>query len=116
MPRILPSDATIQTVWPHLTHQKAYVSGALHKMRNCREAHGKTFVRIGVTGTGQKPYYRVFYLSADGQEQIFGSFYDNHDELENGHAQTHNWSTAAMSIDELLHFYADAIGFKGELK
>jgi hypothetical protein len=115
MPKIIPSDATIMTVWPHLTHQRDYVSGVLHKMRQCNAKQGASSVKIGVTGTGQKPYYRIFSSSSGGcTEVIFGSFYDNHDPLELGFADTNNWSSRSMTFDELLNFYADAIGYKGK--
>jgi hypothetical protein len=82
-------------------------------MRQCNAVHGNASIRIGITGTGQKPYYRVTYLSPTGNEQIFGSFYDNHDPLENGFVETDNWSTEPMAFDEVLNFYADAIGHTG---
>jgi hypothetical protein len=110
----IPADSTIETVWPHLTNQKPYVSGALHKLRQCNGMHGNASVRIGVTGTGQRPYYRITYTLSDGDEQIFGSFYDNHDPLGNGFVETSNWSSRSMLFDEVLHFYADAIGHSGK--
>lgn len=113
MSPLLPN-ATVITVWPHLAHQKSYVSGALQKMRQCNSVHGNSLIRIGILGSGQKPYYRITFLSPSGQEEIFGSFYDNHDPLENGFAKTGNWSSVAIGFDELLNFYADAIGFKGK--
>jgi hypothetical protein len=116
MTRRLAKDETIRTVWPYLTHQKPYVSGVLQKMRQCNFAHGNSSVRIGVTGTGQKPYYRINYVDPDGHEMIFGSFYDNHEPLEDGFVVTLNWSTASMSLQELLDFYAEAIGYQGKQK
>lgn len=114
MPRKLSTDSTIRTVWPYLAHPKEYVSGVLHKMRQCNSAEGNSSVVIGVTGTGQKPYYRINFFDSKGYEQIFGSFYDNHEPLEFGFAVTSNWSTQAMSFNELLNFYADTIGYKGK--
>ena len=110
----LPKSATVITVWKHLTHQKQYVSGVLHKMRQCKAAHGNAQIRIGILGSGQKPYYRITYLLPSGDEEIFGSFYDNHDPLESGFAKTGNWSDTTISFDQLLNFYADAIGHTGK--
>lgn len=81
-------------------------------MRKCLQAHGNAAVRIGITGTGQKPYYRVFSIE-DAGEVIWGSFYDNHDPLENAFAMTQNWSTASMTFKELEDFYAGQIGYNG---
>lgn len=114
MPRKLEPNETVATVWPRLTNPREYVSGALQKMRQCNNSLGSSSIRIGITGTGQKPYYRVFRPATDGQDEvIFGSFYDMHDPLENGFVDTDNWSVASMTFDELLNFYADQIGFQG---
>jgi hypothetical protein len=109
----IPDDFTIETVWSGLTHQRPYVSGVLHKMRVCQKAHGNAHVRIGVTGTGQKPYYRVFSIDKEANENIFGSFYDNHDPLENAFVLTANWSSRAMAFKDVEDFFAGKIGFDG---
>jgi hypothetical protein len=115
MPKTISPDSTVATVWPHLVNQREYVSGLLYKMRQCRAAHGNSFVKLGVTGTGQRPYYRVFYVAPGcNDDAIFGSFYDNHDELENGFVETKNWSSSSMSFDEVQDFYAHAIGYNGK--
>ncbi|WP_244480968.1 hypothetical protein [Methylobacterium sp. Leaf102] len=101
MPKKIAPDSTIATVWPHLVHQRSYVAGVLNKVRLCNKEHGNAFVKIGVTGSGQKPCYRVFHLEADGSETIFGSYWDMHDTLENEHALNANWSIAAMSYEEV---------------
>jgi len=101
VPKKIAPDSTIATVWPHLTHQRDYVAGARHKAHLCNEQHGNAFVKIGVTGSGQKPCYRVFYKTADGVEEIFGSYWDTHEPLDNEHAINTNWSTAAMTYEEV---------------
>ena len=110
----IAKDATIITVWTRLTHQNQYVAGALAKMRECRAQHGNASVRIGITGTGQKPYFRIFSSGDEGQQHIFGSFFDNGDPLENGFAASQNWSTASSTFEELENFYADKIGYTGK--
>ena len=104
----IPADSTIATVWPLLTPQSKYVRGVLADMRRCRDKLGSALVRIGVTGTGQKPYYRIFSISEDGDQQVFGSFYDNREPLENGFAETSNWSVSAMTLSELEDFFCGA--------
>jgi len=101
-----------------LADQRGYVSGVLAKMRSCNKAHGTSSVKIGITGTGQQPYYRIF-SSEDGDvenEKIYGSFYDYHKPFDDIYdfKQSDNWSNLSMTFDELLNFYADAIGFKGK--
>lgn len=97
----IPPDSTIATVWPLLTKQRNYVSGALHKARICNKEHGNAFVKIGITGSGQKPCYRVLYKDGNGAEEIFGSYWDMHEPLDNERALNTNWSTKAMTFDEV---------------
>jgi hypothetical protein len=109
----IPQDSTIATVWTRLTYQRRYVAGVLVAMRKCLSSHGNASVRIGITGSGQKPYYRIFATSDDGVEEIFGSYYDNHEPLENAFAQTYNWSRASMTFKELEDFFAAQTGYAG---
>ncbi|MCZ4346443.1 hypothetical protein [Devosia neptuniae] len=102
---------TIETVWPRLTHQRKYVATVRHRMEQCAKIHGNASVKIGITGSGQKPCYRIIYLKA-GEEQVFGSYWDMHDPLEVGAAMTANWSDAAMTFDELDAFFKSQIGWK----
>lgn len=97
----LPPDSTIDSIWSHLTRQRDYVAGVLHKAKSCRDKHGNAFVKIGVTGTGQKPCYRVLFENADGSNEIFGSYWDMHQPLDNEHAKSENWSTVAMTYEEI---------------
>jgi len=97
---ILPN-STIATVWPRLTHERKYVAGAWHKAMLCHKQYGNAFVKIGITGSGQKPCYRVFYRIPEGAEEIYGSYCDMHDPLDNERAINTNWSEAAMSFDEV---------------
>lgn len=101
MPRKLGPQDTIATVWPYLTHQRDYVAGARHKAKLCHDKHGNAHVKIGITGSGQKPCYRVLYKNTDGTEGIFGSYWDMHDPLENENAINTNWAEAAMTYDEV---------------
>lgn len=101
MPRKIASDSTLAMVWPHLTHQRDYVAGVRHKAKQCYGEHGNAFVKIGVTGSGQKPCYRVFYKTKEGTEEIFGSYWDMHAPLDNERALNTSWSTSATSFDEV---------------
>jgi hypothetical protein len=104
MPAKIPSNSTLLSVWPHLADPRVYVAGARHKMMTCLQKHGNAHVRIGVTGTGQKPCYRIFHKTEAGTEVVYGSFWDNHEPLENEDAVTNNWSTASMDFSEVDAF------------
>ncbi len=68
-------------------------------------------MRIGITGTGQKPCYRIAY-TADGEERVWGSYWDMHDALPVQDAKNANWSEGLMSFEELDSFFKNAIGWK----
>ena len=40
-------------------------------------------------------------MTADGAEKIFGSYWDMHEPLDNERAVNTNWSTAAMTFQEI---------------
>jgi len=103
----IASDSTIATVWPHLTHQQNYVGHVYQKLKNCAAEHGNAHVRIGVTGSGQKPCFRIFRFEGD-EEVIVGSFWDSQDPLEKEDALNTNWSSASMSFEEVEVFFTNA--------
>lgn len=111
---IIPEDSTIETIWTRLTHPDAYVRGVLSKLRVCAREHGNASVRIGVTGSGQKPYYRIFYeKTGEAEPVIIGSYYDNHELLEFAFAQTGNWSKRSMTFQAVMDFFAEKTGWQG---
>lgn len=112
MPKAISKDSTVASVWPHLADQRGYLAGVNHRLRVCLDRHGNAFVRIGITGTGQKPCYRVFHRTDDGNEIIFGSYWDNHEPLENETALNSNWSSREMSYEQLHAFFIEKHGKK----
>lgn len=110
-PKILPN-STVASAWPHLAHPRQCVAGLRQKMMTCEKAQGNAHVRIGITGTGQKPCYRVFHLSEKNTEIVYGSYWDNHDPFDNGDAVTFNRSTASMSFPEIDAFLRRKINWK----
>lgn len=108
----LPSDSTISTIWTKLADPRPYVGGILGKLRTCSNEHGNAYVVIGITGSGQKPCYRVFHKSPAGTEVIYGSYWDNHQPLDNQDAITANWSSSSMSYAEVDAFLREKINWK----
>ena len=105
MPPKLSPAATIATAWPSLSNQRDYIANVRHKMLTCKNKHGSAMVKIGVTGTGQKPCYRIWYYDSLGQEAVYGSYWDMHDPLVNEYAINNNWSTTSMdfeAVDQLM--------------
>ncbi len=109
----IPSDSSIETVWPHLVEARAYVAGVLHKLRVCARLHGNAHVKIGITGTGQYPAFRIFYVDGGGKEMHEGAFYDSGAPMHDADPDSPNWSTISMSYQEVDAFLRGKSGFKG---
>jgi hypothetical protein len=78
----------------------------------CAKTHGNAHVRIGILGTGQQPCYRILFRpEPNGEEVIYGSYWDNHDPLETPNAETNNWSSASMDFDEVDAFLREKISW-----
>ena len=109
----LPADATLETVWNKLTHPRQYVAGVRQKMVLCQRQEGNSYVRIGITGSGQKPCYRIFARGNDGHETIVGSYWDTHEPLSREDAVNSNWSDAALSLEQLDALLRERTGYRG---
>ncbi|MBV1701065.1 MAG: hypothetical protein KGQ46_04520 [Hyphomicrobiales bacterium] len=97
--KLTPND-TIATIFHRLTHPRDYIARVRHEMLTCKDKHGSSYVKIGVTGKGIKPCYRITY-DDNGAEAIYGSYWDMHDPLDNEHAINSNWSLARMDFAEI---------------
>ena len=105
MPDRIAANSTILSVWNKLTYSRDYGTGVLQKLRTCRNEHGNSQVKIGVTGSGQKPCYRITYSKPGSDaEMIYGSYWDNHDPLESEFVLTQNWSSELIPFEELESF------------
>lgn len=107
----IPKDSTIASVWDKLKNPREYVATVRHKMMTCAKMHGNAEVRIGVTGRGYQPCYRITFTEGD-EERIYGSYWDNHQPLEREDAVNQNWSTASMSADEIDAFLKAKVTWK----
>ena len=106
MPKKLEKHETISTIFNKLVHPRDYIANVRHKMLTCKNAHGTSYVKIGITGTGQKPCYRITY-DTEGGEAIYGSYWDMHDPLDNEYAVNSNWSDARMDFAEVDQLMRD---------
>ena len=55
----IPADATIAVIKGRLRDPIEYVRRVLMNMQSCKEEHGDAVVRIGITGEGVAPHYRI---------------------------------------------------------
>jgi hypothetical protein len=101
----LAPDETIETILPHLTDPDGYVRRVFGNMHRHEKIRDRLGVRIGVQGTGQKPYFRIVLDAVAGQEdrddQIMGAYYDNGDPLRTSASTNSNWSTATTSYADV---------------
>jgi len=101
---MLAADAKLTDVVHSLDRPVHYVCGVLENLYKCKKAHPKPVVRIGITGDGKRPYYRVLYEDKDGSWATFDTFVDNHISfsvesrpIEGGDG----WSNATMTLAEV---------------
>nr|CAD6611373.1 hypothetical protein RKHAN_02390 [Rhizobium sp. Khangiran2] len=112
----LSHDAVISDVIPTLMSPVEYVRAVFHNVHEFRKQHGSGFVRIGITGRGKAPHYRIepdFELGGFLDDIIEGgeavakhySAFDgrSHTRLEWGMDELRNehWSQGKMSYEEI---------------
>lgn len=98
----IPRNSTIATVWSSLSARERYVSEVLGKMHLMRKLGEDLVVRIGITGTGKQPNYRI----EDRREELASIAYDGAthkpfpDEEQLGATTT--WSASEMRYMEVV--------------
>lgn len=113
MAETIPANSTVASVWDTLKNPRQYVAGVRQKMMTCAKLHANAEVKIGVTGKGYQPCYRITYKTDDGSEHIYGSYWDNHQPLEREDALNQNWGVVSMTVDEVDNFLKKKINWKG---
>jgi len=75
MSDIIPADATIASIAQAHTLNRPlrYVLNVYTHMWSCKKKFGNAFVRVGITGEGKAPHYRIEY-SNDRGISIFGVY------------------------------------------
>jgi hypothetical protein len=118
MPINLPKDATLRDLAAKLTDADTYVSKAYGVMHAASKERGAIVMRIGVTGTGKIPNYRL----EDATTSVPFRAYDGgthepwppHEDF----SSPANWSTATMSKEEVATLLGEIRNFrpKGQLR
>ncbi len=97
----IPSDSTLDTVWLSLSKPKDFASGVMQSMHSMRKLGDRVHVRLGVTGTGKAPNYRV----EDRLNELPSVAYNgaNHQPFDDDEQlQTvSTWSSKTMAYDEV---------------
>ena len=109
----LPIDATFENLRVSRQHIERFVRSALDVMRKAKKEHGEVFARMGITGTGQAPNYRIEDASGRPLFAIDGA---NHQVWpEDGRFEgAGNWSTASMSFHDVEVILRSLTGYRGK--
>lgn len=96
----LATDATIHSVRNMLDSEITYVSQVHQAMFERQKEHGPVVVRIGITGTGRRPSYRIETADGTGSPIAFDAQTQRPFTDVNVNSPW-NWSTNAMTFDEV---------------
>ena len=121
----LPEDVTIKDVLNKLYDKDHYLSQVFGKMNAVRNEHSSAVVRIGTTGSGVSPHYRVdpgLFLEASliyRDRDLFMSHFvayhgRSHERLSWGfdELRSDSWSTAETTFDEVTELLAQVRGLR----
>lgn len=100
----LPPDVTVADVFLSLKSPARYLDGLARQLADEEAQHpdATIAVRIGTTGSGQMPYYRIVSAPGTDGETILGAYYDNHTPFEvDTAADNKAWSTAFSTREEV---------------
>ena len=99
---VIPTNAVIEDVLPTLSNAEEYVRVVLDNLYKCERDHASCTVRIGITGEGKAPYYRIDYTNEDGSTGLFGSFAGK---IAGKGIETHEetWSDRSMTKEEVAN-------------
>ena len=97
---LIPEDASLLDVMPTLQKPEEYVRVILENLFKCERGHDSCSVRIGITGEGKSPYYRIDFVDKDGTVGLFGSFAGK---VAGRGIEIHEdtWSSRSMNKDEV---------------
>ncbi len=117
----MPPDATLAYVMSTLEKPEDYVCGMLQHLYDCKREHGDASARIGTTGWGASPHYRIEYPfqskvlprvkvgifgAFDGRSHKLIEWIDKASQLDGSILRDEHWSTCPMSIDDVTAFLA----------
>jgi hypothetical protein len=106
----LPPDVTLRDLGSTLADPRQFVASVRAVMRRYAKTHGTVVVRLGITGKGQLPNYRIEH--AGSGTPICAIDGNSHREWPEGadFRAPGNWSTATMTYDEVEELLRAIIG------
>lgn len=93
----LAGDATLADVYSRLAGDgRVFVANVRHKMDKARKDHGSVSVRIGITGNGSRPSFRI---DRTGAPPI--AYDANLRQFTEAELSESAWSSQSMSFEEV---------------
>jgi hypothetical protein len=109
MPTAISNDASIADIAPTLKDGAVFAAQVLHRMTQERKSHGPVVARIGITGKGVIPNFRIDTVSGEPIKSYDGQSYEPFSEIN---TYDKNWSTASMTFEEVRELVAKMRGIK----
>ena len=106
MAAIIPKDATLRDVRSMLPKAESFVRKILGVMLEHKQGHGPIIMRLGITGTGQAPNYRLENTKGQAVVAIDGvthTPWPAHERFDS----SGNWSTATMTEEDIKQLIAE---------
>ena len=112
MSKALPKDATLHDVLPSLDKPESFVRQVVGVLHEATKGHGNIVMRLGVTGTGQAPNYRIEHAAGGAPIMAFDGA--NHKPWPDGEnfSSASNWSEAVMTKDEVANLLGAIRGYR----
>ena len=110
---MIDRDSTLATVKNKLSEADHFVRAAFNVMRKRQGAVGEPLLlRLGITGKGAEPNYRLETLGGDMVVAIDGA---NHKDWPEGHhfEAPENWSASTMTLEQLEALLRELTGYEG---
>lgn len=107
----LPKDATLRDVVTLLDKPENFVRQVVGVMHKAAKECGEVVMRLGITGTGHAPNYRIEH-GEDGTP-IMAIDGANHKAWADGESfsAAPNWSTAVMTKEEVANLLGEIRGY-----
>ena len=111
MPLQLPRNATFENLKATRSESERFLRNVIGVMRRAQKEHGPVITRMGVTGTGQAPNYR---LELPGGKALLAINGANHERWPEGEPfdGPDNWSSACMALEDVEDILASLTGYK----
>lgn len=107
----LPKNATLRDLLSTLDHPDAFISKAFGVINHATKEHGVVVMRLGITGTGKAPNYRIESANGEPIRAFNGA---NHEPWPDGESFTgrDTWSDETMSKADVEALLGEIRNFK----